>query len=995
MTMFRPNAQARAGILIVFALLVFINAYADDTIYVVPPTSAYWRILPDTTLPSDMISETATIFACQGEYEPASFVIENTGTSAISGVTITVNALNREGGGGSISVANVDVRVVKCWWQAGWAVDDTTHKQLAPELLLKNDSLVNVVGENNYLWVSGNYVLISDPAGIPGIPTEPTVSQFPVQDAATLQPFDIPAYSNKQLWVTVQVPTGTASGAYMGTLSLSGSGINRTLTLKVIVPGFTLLSPQTTYSLYYGGRFSETGYISSAYKNTTQFTAEMANLASHGVTLPTLYGQGSDSNLTQALSIRTAQGVSNTTLYYLGLSILTYGSDTTALQNEVVRLKALVAPYGVNNFFVYGYDEHPLDSYGPQINAVHAAGGKVFCAQSPNIYAGSLAAGLDLPILAYVPDPAYADLVHSYGREIFSYCNPQVGVEDPAVYRKNYCRLLWENDYDGAMDFAYQWRKNNIWNDFDLSGSRDHNFTYPTVNGVIDTVAWEGFREAVDDDRYLTTLTTKANQVLGQSSPESLKQTARCALAYVNTSNAMSRDDADSVRKKLTYYLYKLYSLTVPSELTPPDPTPTLRGHWSFNGIKNLPYILDKSGKLNAGTLKNMDAEVADGSAFIAGKVADGIRFISSEHQYVECGKEASLDITSAITISAWVKVTQSSAGGKIVWGAVLGGSRFILGAWQGLCLWVRTNEGWHGFTTPALSWTDGWHQVAWTYDSANHTTKLYVDGAEAFSSTTFANGPLGGTLTCVRIGGGESSSYYNGDLDEVRIYSEALPGTAIKQLFMEESLRGKWSFDELAGVPIAADGSGWDNDGTAVNMDYAFAKVAGKTGTGCHFAGSQNQMIECGNDASLDITNAITVSAWVKVAETSSNGIVWCYNTGGSSRYLLKIGSDNKLNVYVNTDQGWHDGGRGQARTWTDGWHHVAWTYDSATTKLYVDGDEDYSSTYSTGPLGGGALQLVRIGGGPNNYYNGDLDEVYIYDRALTQEEIQILATP
>jgi len=45
-----------------------------------------------------------------------------------------------------------------------------------------------------------------------------------------------------------------------------------------------------------------------------------------------------------------------------------------------------------------------------------------------------------------------------------------------------------------------------VWNDFDDTGYRDHCFTYPTEQGPIATIQWEGFREAVDDMRHLRTL---------------------------------------------------------------------------------------------------------------------------------------------------------------------------------------------------------------------------------------------------------------------------------------------------------------------------------------------------------------------------------------------------------------------------------------------------------------------------------------------------------
>ncbi len=87
---------------------------------------------------------------------------------------------------------------------------DRSHrkKSLAPELLLKDDSLVKVDYTNkvNYLKVTINgvqqYIDISNPSG-----TFPSNAQF--QDAQTLQPFSLAANENKQVWLTVHVPSGT------------------------------------------------------------------------------------------------------------------------------------------------------------------------------------------------------------------------------------------------------------------------------------------------------------------------------------------------------------------------------------------------------------------------------------------------------------------------------------------------------------------------------------------------------------------------------------------------------------------------------------------------------------------------------------------------------------------------------------------------------------------------------------------------------------------
>jgi hypothetical protein len=978
-------------------------SYAATAVYVVPPTNNT-QVLPNTILPTGLASRTVTITACKGEYEPATFVIRNTSSTAIPGAVVAVTNLIRSGGSETIPAANVDIRVVKCWWQAGSGIADLTDKQLVPELLLKDDSLVRVseTAGTNELKVSGNYVLISDPNGVilNGVKTDiPTTAQFPVQDATAIQPFDIPASSNKQLWVTVQVPATAIAGTYSGTITIGNTGggaaaIHETLTLNVVVPGFTLLPPGMTCSLYYTGYLADVGTISNNGKNSAQFTAEMKDLATHGVTTPTLYNQRSDANLASALSIRTAQGVSNSDLYYLGLNINSYGANTTALQNEVGRVKALVQPYGVNQLLIYGIDETDLTPFVSQINVVHTAGAKVFCAENSEAkVASALGAGLDLLISAGPPTVELADLWHNSGREIFSYANPQGGEEKPASYRRNYGMTLREQDYDGAMTYAYQHSFGNGWNDFDSLQYRDHNLTYPTANGVIDTIAWEGFREAVDDVRYATTLDTKIAQVLA-GGDANLKKTAKAAQAWLNGFLA-SKIDLDSMRARMTRYLLRLNNLVASPEATSPD----LVGHWGFEGIASLPRVSDKSGWENTGELVNMAAEVADGTAFTVGKIEDAIRLNPSKSQYVDCGTGDSLRNTStAITVAAWVKLTSDVQSQIISCSDTSSYARYRLNIQAGkLNLYVTTGtQGWHnGGQGQVRTWTDGWHHIAWTYDSATNTTKFYVDGALDFSSTTINIGAMtNAPLRYVRIGGNENNKYFDGDMDEVRIYNRALAQNEVQQLALGGSLRAKWSFEEPAGTEVFTDDSGWSNIGNpSVTTSYS-ARVSGKRGNGLRLQQAKSQYVDFGAAASLqDTSNAITVAAWVKPASDVRSQVICCSDTSSYARYRLNIQA-GKLNLYVTTaTQGWHNGGQGQVRTWTDGWHHIAWTYDSAshTTKFYVDGALDFSSTtISSGAMPNAPLKWCRVGGNENSsYFDGDLDEVRIYDRALTQAEI------
>ena len=133
---------------------------------------------------------------------------------------------------------------------------------------------------------------------------------------------------------------------------------------------------------------------------------------------------------------------------------------------------------------------------------------------------------------------------------------PNGGVENPEVNRRNFGLLLWQNNYDGAANYAYQHSFGNIWNDFDDVLYREHNFTYPTVDGVVDTIAWEGYREGVDDVRYMTKLEQLISSA-DKSGDKKHKDTAAKASEYLKTIDA-SEDDLNVVRSKMISYIMDL-----------------------------------------------------------------------------------------------------------------------------------------------------------------------------------------------------------------------------------------------------------------------------------------------------------------------------------------------------------------------------------------------------------------------------------------------------
>jgi hypothetical protein len=469
------------------------------------------KVLPDSTRIPSSEAESLNATACRGEYESVSFAVR--ALQEVKGLTVSISDFKGEREGELIPSGAVDPYLVKCWFQSGRDIHFRSERLLTPELLLKDDDLVRVdldKKENSLRTTdaSGTTVYVS----VSGSDSSNLADVSP-RDARELQPVDLPTGTVKQFWLRLHVPEDARPGRYAGSVRLAAEGGRAVeLPFRLRVLPFKLEPPVLQYSIYYRGKLHAdgSGSISSEKKSPRQYEAEMRDMKAHGVEYPTVY-QGYDPDLLkQMFTLRDKAGLVKGPLYTLGIGT---GSSAepdrlAALQEGVRKWIDIAAAHGYGPVYVYGIDEatgERLKAQQKAWEAVKEAGGKVFVA----CYKGTFEAmgdRLGLAVFAGRPDPQEANKYHSVGSRIFCYANPQVGVEEPETYRRNFGLLLWKAGFDGAMDYAYQHSFGHVWNDFDHDQYRDHVFAYPTVDGVVDTIQWEGFREGVDDVRYLSTL---------------------------------------------------------------------------------------------------------------------------------------------------------------------------------------------------------------------------------------------------------------------------------------------------------------------------------------------------------------------------------------------------------------------------------------------------------------------------------------------------------
>ncbi len=447
------------------------------------------------------------ITACPDEYESATFSVY--AVRDLAGVRLAISDL--ECGERTLPASCIEPYVVKCWYQAGHGIGDLGHKLLTPELLLKDDALVKVDYREQRNFVrarpgSSEYLDVT-------LKDSSNLKELVPRDADELLPVDIPARTLKQFWLTAHLPADAAPGTYTGHITVSAEGVpSADLPLEVTVLPFELAEPSLEYSIYYRGKLTEGGQgtITSEGKSREQFAAEMRDMVAHGVVNPTIYQRYDEKLLSEVFDLREAAGMTGRPVMTLGVST---GAPQTQealdnLKENVRQWLDFIRKRGYTELYVYGIDEASGDRLKAEraaFQAVHEAGAKVFVACYKGYFelVGDL---LDLPVWSGQPNPEEAVKAHSVGHRMFNYGHPQCGVEEPETYRRNFGLLLWKNGYDGAMDYAYQHSFTHIWNDFDNASYRDHTMAYPTENGVVDTIEWEGFREGVDDVRYLATL---------------------------------------------------------------------------------------------------------------------------------------------------------------------------------------------------------------------------------------------------------------------------------------------------------------------------------------------------------------------------------------------------------------------------------------------------------------------------------------------------------
>jgi hypothetical protein len=311
------------------------------------------------------------------------------------------------------------------------------------------------------------------------------------------------------------------------------------------------------------------------------------------------------------------------------------------------------------------------------------------------------------------------------------------------------------------------------------------------------------------------------------------------------------------------------------------------------------------------------------------------------------------------------------------------------------------------------------WHYWACTYNSSNRQRILYRDGIQVGSNTAAGNfSGAGGAAIGEGDPTGSPTWFFNGTIDDVRIYNRPLSATEIQDLYQagggvtqdasnpqvltNGGLVGHWTFDGKYlnwATNQALDSSGQGNNGTLVNMVQKTSPVSGKIGQALQFNGT-NQYVTTGTTGLPTGSNARSVFAWIYVSGSTGNEQdVFSYGNAGTNGQASNFGVQAAgLKLFFSS---WGASGftfNSNLAVTTGAWHFVGYTFTgSGTVTLYLDGAFSQSSVSGFNTVIPAPSDASVIGSGPNGqegarYFNGRIDDVRVYNRALSASEVQTL---
>lgn len=259
--------------------------------------------------------------------------------------------------------------------------------------------------------------------------------------------------------------------------------------------------------------------------------------------------------------------------------------------------------------------------------------------------------------------------------------------------------------------------------------------------------------------------------------PSKISYQVFCSSRWLNTSQVAFIVNMSANEKK-TVYVYAINN----SNTTFPNHNTTLKGYWKFDETSGT-LARDSSGWQNNGTLKNGTDACADGTCpqWTTGIFGNAIK-LDGVNDHVLVSDSGSTNVTNSFTLAAWVRKNQTGVDQTVIDHRDASdngyGMRFTDG--DNFRCFVNSQGANLRVTTSTTVGVGVWTHVACSLNNTNMS--VYINGIYITSGSLSANAGKGSGTT--KIGASSTDTqYFNGTIDDVRIYNETLTPSQISTL--------------------------------------------------------------------------------------------------------------------------------------------------------------------------------------------------------------------
>lgn len=375
---------------------------------------------------------------------------------------------------------------------------------------------------------------------------------------------------------------------------------------------------------------------------------------------------------------------------------------------------------------------------------------------------------------------------------------------------------------------------------------------------------------------------------------------------------------------------------------------------------------------------------------FGTAKFGQGITYASASSQRTDIDS-TTVASSSTYTVSLWFSTSNTTEG--VFWSNGRSSSdnpfsRITIGnPAAGRIYWeFRDDAATLGSITSAGTYNDGlWHCVQAVRRAAN-SWALYVDGALVGTSTTTLSTTTIDRATIGALRRNTSILYANATIDDLIIFTAALTPNQLKDL-NEGRYIGELAVDTSAKAVWSMNGHSTDRSGNYINgsdTSITYSQANGKIGQGGGFNGTTSKSTI---SAPLTGTGAMTIVGWIKTTTNTGRKMIISWGSTSTNQHNFLSMNAGKLQYEIWAQTAVASTGLIN----TGAWVLFATTHPggTGTQRLYINGIIDGTTTY-TPNLGSTAAMIGRRGDDPSEFITAAIDELGVYSREWTQQEMK-----